>query len=59
MPRLIALDTAVDLGGANPTYACRLTHPNDVRPANGSALVELLRPCLPVVHAAPQRKLKG
>ncbi|MFQ6331518.1 hypothetical protein ACLMAL_36095 (plasmid) [Nocardia sp. CWNU-33] len=52
MPLLIALDTAVDLGGANPIYECRPNHSNDVRPANGSALAELLRPCLPVVHAA-------
>jgi hypothetical protein len=34
VPRLIALDIAVDRGGANPIYECRLTHSNDVRPAN-------------------------
>ncbi|MGW4092592.1 hypothetical protein [Nocardia sp. NPDC004750] len=52
MTRLIALDMAVDKGGANPIYECRFTHSNDLRPANGSAPAELLRPCLPVVHAA-------
>ncbi|MEV3965588.1 hypothetical protein AB0M34_32715 [Nocardia sp. NPDC050193] len=46
MPRLIALDKTVELGGVNPVHECRPTHSDKVCPADGSFLAELWRPCL-------------